>query len=70
LSTSLPTGEAGADLVLLKELGGWASLTMVSRYSHHRPERAVEATTRMLAARDGHSPQNSPRPMATPARSA
>jgi integrase len=62
--------EAGADLVLLKELGGWASLTMISRYSHHRPERAVEATQCMLAARDRHSPQSSPRPMAAPVRSA
>lgn len=43
--------EAGADLSLVKQLGGWSSLLMVTRYSHHRPKRAVDATARMLAAR-------------------
>jgi integrase len=57
--------EAGADLTLLMALGGWSSLVMVQRYSHHRPERAVELTTRMLAARAGAlaAPQESPRPI-------
>lgn len=60
--------EAGADLILLKELGGWSSLAMVTRYAHHRPERAVEATTRMLAARGAHPPQSSPRPLTAVSR--
>lgn len=29
--------ESGADLTLLMALGGWSSLVMVQRYSHHRP---------------------------------
>ena len=42
---------SGCDLVLLKELGGWHSLTMGSRYSHGTVARGVEAVARMLAAR-------------------
>ena len=57
--------EAGADLKLLMALGGWSSLVMVQRYSHHRPERAVDGIARMLAARGEaarrESPQESPR---------
>jgi integrase len=62
--------ESGADLTLLQQLGGWSSLLMVTRYSHYRPERAVDATTRMLAAREGHSPQATPRAIAGVARNA
>ena len=66
--------EAGADLTLLMALGGWSSLVMVQRYSHHRPERAVELTTRMLTARADtirrESPQGSPRTITTSRRNA
>lgn len=62
--------EAGADLTLLMALGGWSSLVMVQRYSHHRPERAVDATSRMLAARASHSPQTTPRPITVAPRTA
>ena len=54
--------ESGADLILVQQLGGWSSLAMVQRYAHFRPERAVDATARMLAARP-KSPQLSPRPV-------
>ena len=62
--------ESGADLTLRQPLGGWSSLRMVTRYSHYRPERAVDATTRMLAAREGHSPHATPRAIAGAARNA
>jgi integrase len=65
--------EAGADLTLLMALGGWSSLVMVQRYSHHRPERAVDATSRMLAAREGATrvpPQTTPRPITAAPRTA
>ena len=64
--------EAGADLTLLMALGGWSSLAMVSRYSHHRPERGVEVIQRMLAARDAARdlPQISPRPITRVPRNA
>ena len=57
--------ESGADLTLLMALGGWSSLVMVQRYSHHRPERAVDGIARMLAAREVAlaAPQISPRPI-------
>lgn len=42
--------ETGADLVLVRDLLGWSDLSLVSRYSHHRPSRAVDATARMLPA--------------------
>jgi hypothetical protein len=44
--------ESGADLVVVRDLGGWSDLSLVSRYSHHRPEHGVDATARMLALRD------------------
>jgi integrase len=44
--------EAGADLAVVRDLGGWADLSILNRYSHHRPQRAVEATAAMLAQRD------------------
>ena len=61
--------EAGCDLVLLQQLGGWSSLAMVSRYSHFRQERAVDATARMLAARH-ESPQAHPTPLTRVPRNA
>jgi integrase len=36
--------EAGADLAVVRDLGGWADLAILNRYSHHRPQRAVDAT--------------------------
>lgn len=66
--------EAGADLTLLMALGGWSSLTMVQRYAHHRPERAVELTGCMLAARAAairrESPQVPPRRITAARRNA
>jgi integrase len=64
--------ESGADLSLVQQLGGWSSLLMVTRYSHHRPERAVDATAPMLAARDARpeSPHATPRPLALVPRNA
>ena len=44
--------EAGADLVTLRDLGGWSDLSLVSRYSHFRPQRGVDATAALLALRD------------------
>ena len=65
--------ESGADLSLVQQLGGWSSLLMVTRYSHHRPERAVDATAKMLAARDAQSkatPRLTPRPITQVRRNA
>ena len=61
---------SGADLTLVQQLGGWSSLLMVTRYSHHRPERAVDTTARMLAARGAYPPQSSPQPIAVTSRNA
>ncbi|HEX5530514.1 MAG TPA: site-specific integrase [Methylomirabilota bacterium] len=44
--------EAGAELAVVRDLGGWADLSILNRYSHHRPQRAVDATAAMLALRD------------------
>lgn len=64
--------EATGDLVLLQALGGWSSLSMVSRYAHHRPERVADATAKMLAARDAQpkSPHATPRPITRVPRNA
>jgi len=43
---------------------------MVQRYAHHRPERAVELTTRMLAARRQEFPQSSSTPITRGRRNA
>lgn len=52
--------EAGADLILLQQLGRWSSLAMVQRYAHHRPERAVEAIRQMAEARERAIPHETP----------
>ena len=64
--------EAGADLTVVRDLGGWADLSILNRYSHHRPERAVNATAGMLAARAARpaSPPASPRPVIAALRNA
>ena len=62
--------ESGADLSLVQQLGGWSSLLMVTRYSHHRPERAVDATAKMLAAQSKAVPRLTPRPITQAQRNA
>lgn len=49
--------EAGADLTVVQQLGGWSSLQMVARYSHHRPEQWPRATPPVSS-----SPVSLPRP--------
>ena len=44
--------ESGAYLVVPRDLGGWSDLALVSRYAHHRPQRAREAIEAMMRARD------------------
>lgn len=39
--------EAGVDLRMLMELGGWSSLKMVERYAHVNPKRKAEAVERL-----------------------
>jgi hypothetical protein len=50
---------AGVDLLTLKDLGGWKTLAMVTRYAHLMPGRLREGVERLVTA--------SPAP-ATPAR--
>jgi integrase len=38
---------AGTPVRLVQDLGGWASLSMVQRYSHLRPEQRVDAIARL-----------------------
>jgi site-specific recombinase XerD len=40
---------AGVDLRTVQELGGWASLKMVERYSHLSPSHKAEAIERIAA---------------------
>jgi len=67
--------EATGDLLLLQRLGGWASLSMVTRYAHAREERGAEAIRKMVATRDealktpADLPRIPPRPMTVVARS-
>ena len=44
--------ESGADPATIRDLGGWADLSILNRYAHHRPQREVEATAAMLALRE------------------
>ena len=64
--------EAGADLAVVRDLGGWSDLGVLGRYSHSRPERALDATAKMLAAREAQpkSPHASPRPITAVPRNA
>lgn len=63
--------ESSGDLLLLKELGGWSSLSMVQRYAHLREGRGAEAIRKMLADRErALSPATSPRRAAGRPRSA
>jgi integrase len=42
---------AGVDLLSIKELGGWKSLTMVQRYAHLSPSHRREAIERLVTRR-------------------
>ena len=39
---------AGADLLTIKEVGGWKTLAMVQRYAHLTPNRLHEAVERLV----------------------
>jgi hypothetical protein len=39
---------AGVDLLAIKELGGWKSLTMVQRYAHLSPTHRSQAIERLV----------------------
>ncbi len=52
---------AGVDPRTIQELGGWASLDMVERYTHLSPTHKAEAVERIA--------QNSPTLFTTPADS-
>jgi len=41
---------AGADLLTLKDLGGWKTLAMVTRYAHLMPGRLREGVERLVVA--------------------
>ena len=41
---------AGVDLLTVKELGGWRTLTMVQRYAHLAPEHLRAAVERLVPA--------------------
>jgi hypothetical protein len=49
----------GVDLLTLKELGGWRSLSMVSRYAHLSPSLRSQAIERLVnratTAEEGHA---------------
>jgi integrase len=40
---------AGAELLTIKEVGGWETLTMVQRYAHLAPNRIHEAVERLVS---------------------
>jgi site-specific recombinase XerD len=42
---------AGVDLLTIKELGGWQTLAMVTRYAHLTPGRLREGVERLVTAR-------------------
>ena len=41
----------GVDLLTIKELGGWKTLSMVQRYAHLSPSHRQEAVERLAARR-------------------
>lgn len=41
---------AGADLLTIKEVGGWKTLAMVQRYAHLTPNRLHEAVERLVSS--------------------
>jgi integrase len=44
---------AGVDLLVIKELGGWKTLSMVSRYAHLAPGRLREGIERLVTGEPG-----------------
>ena len=40
---------SGADLLTIKEVGGWKTLAMVRRYAHLTPNRLHEAVERLVS---------------------
>ncbi len=44
---------AGVDLLTIKELGGWKTLTMVTRYAHLSPDHKRQALGRLISERTG-----------------
>ena len=46
---------AGVDLLVIKELGGWKTLAMVTRYAHLSPGRLREGIERLTVAADSQS---------------
>ena len=44
---------AGVDLLTIKELGGWKTLVMVTRYAHLSPDHKRQALGRLISERTG-----------------
>jgi integrase len=44
---------AGVDLLTIKELGGWKTLVMVTRYAHLSPDHKRQALGRLISERSG-----------------
>jgi len=42
---------AGVDVLTIKELGGWKSLSMVQRYAHLSPSHRQQAIERLVSRR-------------------
>lgn len=61
---------AGVDLLTIKELGGWKTLTMVQRYAHLSPGHQRQAVERIVrnAVAPGVAPAPAPREEAAVAR--
>jgi hypothetical protein len=53
---------AGVDLLTIKELGGWKTLAMVTRYAHLTPGRLRESVERLV----GDAPQAQGAPASRP----
>jgi integrase len=47
---------AGVDLLVIRGLGGWKSLSMVSRYAHLAPGRLREGVERLVTGEPGLDP--------------
>ena len=44
---------AGVDLLTIKELGGWKTLVMVTRYAHLSPDHKRQTLGRLISERTG-----------------
>jgi site-specific recombinase XerD len=47
---------AGVDLLVIKELGGWKTLAMVTRYAHLSPGRLREGIERLTGSQGSAAP--------------